>query len=166
MWQRTARPVSGLSRISQPPSAVLGVPTISPFSARQSAAPSIRNDAREVPLKVQSGRSSCWLYAGKINKAAGAERQDAEADLFPHHDSLPDLPGRRGLSPQAARTRRNRSANCLSRETPRPAAPPRPPPAATAITRYWRPLTSYIAGTPLELPPISLVQRTFPVSSS
>ena len=40
---------------SQPPSAEVGVPTISPFCARQSAEPSFCHSVRAEPLKVQSG---------------------------------------------------------------------------------------------------------------
>src|SRR4051812_34765552 len=72
----------GLSKISQPPSAVLGVPTISPFSARQLALPSVRAAPREDPWNVQSGTKFLFAPARGSSRNIAAIAADAHANRF------------------------------------------------------------------------------------
>src|SRR5579871_4191073 len=82
----------GLSRISQPPAGVRGVPTISPFCARQSASPSVRNPVSEDPLKVQSGAKFLFAAAGRISRPKPATTTIKQPICF--HIGPPDDCGR------------------------------------------------------------------------
>src|SRR6185503_18965100 len=68
--------------MSQPPSAVFGVPVISPFCARQSALPTVRAAPSEDPWKVQSGTKFLFAPArGSITHIAPMA-SDAQAICF------------------------------------------------------------------------------------
>src|SRR5262245_33648067 len=77
-------------RTSQPPDGVLGVPTISPFWPRHSAAPSAVQPVRAAPLKTKSGRNvgPAAAYAVSPTATQSAVTTNGRFDIPP---PVPDV---------------------------------------------------------------------------